>query len=82
MASNYLRGRQSVTSCRGVMSKVRIVHNGVPQCTKMSPTLFSLYLADMPRLTEPVKQICYADDITVGPQESRYRNWSTSSTTT
>ena len=65
MASNYLRGRQSVTSCRGVMSKVRIVHNGVPQCTKMSPTLFSLYLADMPRPTEPVKQICYADDITV-----------------
>ena len=31
----------------------------------MSPTLFSFYLADMPRPTEPVKQICYADDITV-----------------
>ena len=28
--SNYLRGRQSVTSCRGVKSKARIVHNGVP----------------------------------------------------
>ena len=31
----------------------------------MSPTLFSFYLADMPRPTEPVKRICYADDITV-----------------
>ena len=31
----------------------------------MSPTLFSFYLADMPRLTEPVKRSCYADDITV-----------------
>ena len=63
--SNYLRGRQSVTSCRGLKSKARIVHTGVPQGSKMSPTLFSFYLADMPRPTEPVKRICYADDITV-----------------
>ena len=63
--SNYLRGRQSVTSCRGVKSKARIVHTGVPQGSKMSPTLFSFYLTDMPRPTEPVKRICYADDITV-----------------
>ena len=33
----------------------------------MSPTLFSFYLADMLRPTEPVKRICYADDITVWP---------------
>ena len=63
--SKYLRGRQSVTSCRGVKSKARIVHTGVPQGSKMYPTLFSFYLADMPRPTEPVKRICYADDITV-----------------
>ena len=63
--SNYLRGRQSVTSCRGVKSKAMIVHAGVPQGSKMSPTLFIFYLADMPRPTEPVKLICYADDITV-----------------
>ena len=31
----------------------------------MSPTLFSFYLADMPRPTEPFKRICYADDIIV-----------------
>ena len=31
----------------------------------MSPTLFSFYLADMPRPTEPAKRICYADDMTV-----------------
>ena len=63
--SNYLRGIQSVTSCRGVKSNARIVHTGVPQGSKMSPTLFSYYLADMPRPTEPVRRICYADDITV-----------------
>ena len=31
----------------------------------MSPTLFRFYLADMPQPTEPVKRMCYADDITV-----------------
>ena len=31
----------------------------------MSPTLFSFYLADMPRPTESDKLICYVDDITV-----------------
>ena len=31
----------------------------------MSTTLFSFYLSDMPRPTEPVKRICYTDDITV-----------------
>ena len=56
---------RSVTSCRGVKSKARIVHTGVPQGSKMSPTLFSFYLADMTRPTKPVKRICYADDITV-----------------
>ena len=46
-------------------TKARIVHTGVPQGSKMSSTLFSFYLADMPRPTEAVKRICYADDITV-----------------
>ena len=63
--SNYIRGRQSVTSSRGVKSKARIIYTGVPQGSKLSPTLFSFYIADMPRPTEPVKRICYADDITV-----------------
>ena len=63
--SNYIRGRQSITNCRGVKSKAMIVHNGVPQGSRTSPALFSFYLDDMPRLTEQVKRICYADNITV-----------------
>ena len=63
--SNYIRGKQSVTSCRGAKSKARIIHTGVPQGSRLSPTLYSFYIADMPRPREPVKRICYADDITV-----------------
>ena len=63
--SNYIRSRQSVTSCRGVKSTARIIHTVVPQASKLSPKLFSFYIADMPRPTEPVRRICYTDDITV-----------------
>ena len=63
--SCYLRGRQAKTCFRGVKSTSRKVHTGVPQGSKLSATLFSFYFADMPRPTEPVKRVCYADDITV-----------------
>ena len=53
------------TISRGVTSKARIIHTGVPQGSKLSPTLFSFYIVDMPQPTEPVKRSCYADDITV-----------------
>ena len=43
----------------------RKVNTGVPQGSKLSPSLFSFYIADMPRRTEPVQRVCYADDITV-----------------
>ena len=42
----------------------RKVNTGVPQSSKLSPSLFSFYTVDMPRPTEPVKRVCYADDIT------------------
>ena len=45
--------------------KAGIIHTGVPHGSKLSRTQFSFYIADMPRPTEPVRRICYADDITV-----------------
>ena len=56
--SCYLKGRQAATSIRGPKSNLRIARTGVPQESKLSPSLFNYYIADMPRPT-------YANDITV-----------------
>ena len=63
--SNHTRDRKSVTSRRGIRSKAMLIHTGVPQDSTLSSTLFSFYIADMLRPTEPVRQIFYDDDITV-----------------
>ena len=47
----------------GIKSTSRKVNTGVPQRSKLSPSLFSFYIADMPRPTDPVKRVCYADDL-------------------
>ena len=43
----------------------RKVNTGVPQGSKLSPSLFRFYIADMPIPTDPVKRVCYTDDLTV-----------------
>ena len=63
--SCYLRGRQVATSFRGTKSSTRIVRTSVPQGSKLSPSLFNYYIADMSWPTPPVKRVCYVDDITV-----------------
>ena len=49
--SCYLRGRQDKPCIRGVKSTSRKVNTGVPQGSKLSSSLFSFYIADMPRPT-------------------------------
>ena len=63
--SCYLRGRQAAASFRGTKSNTRIVRTGVPQGSKLSPSLFNYYIVDMTRPTPPVKGVSYVDDITV-----------------
>ena len=57
--------KQAKSYFKGVMYASRKVNTGDPQGSKLYPSLFSFYIADMPRSTEHVKQVCYAGDITV-----------------
>ena len=63
--SCYLRGRQVKICIKGVKSPSRKVNTVVSQGSKLSPSMFSFYIADMSMPTEPVQRVCYADDITV-----------------
>ena len=60
-----LLSKKQTRGFRGVKSTSRKVNTGVPQGSKLSPSLFIFYIADMPITTDPVKRVCYADDITV-----------------
>ena len=58
--SYNLRGRQAKTCFRCVKSTP-----ASHKAPKGSPSLFSFYIADILIPTEPVKRVCYADDLTV-----------------
>ena len=63
--SCYLWGRQAKSCFRGVKLTNRKVNTGVPKGSKLSSSMVSFYNADMPRPADPVKRVCYIDDLTV-----------------
>ena len=58
---NYIKGRKVGTTYRNHTS----IQPGVPQGGVLSPTLFSMYTADLPPPRAPVHVISYAHDITI-----------------
>ena len=62
--ANYIKGR-SYTTHNLHNSKQRTFHTGVPQGGVLSPTLFNLYLSDIPLPPPEVTLTTYADDITI-----------------
>ena len=67
--ANFLSGRQANTSWNGKRSKTRNFPNGVPQGAVLSPTLFNLFLHDLPHpQTSEISIASYADDLTIASQ--------------
>ena len=51
--SNYIKGRQRYTTYTNIKSKTRNFHCDIPQGGVLSPTLFNIYMSDLPQATTP-----------------------------
>ena len=75
LLSNYLHHRQYYITYKDKISNPFNSEAGVPQGSALSPTLFSLFVNDIP---DPLKNtsIClnYADDITLLTKSNNYNN--------
>ena len=63
--ANYLAGRQAHVHYNGTSSHNRNFPNGVPQGSVLSPTLFNLYMHDIPSTPNNVHISSYADDLSI-----------------
>ena len=61
--STYLHGREQAVIYNGRRSSFKKVHRGVPQGAVISPTLFNLYVADLPAILSD--KMSFADDFTI-----------------
>jgi len=62
--ANYIRGRKAQTVYNNIKSKKQNIKSGVPQGGVLSPSLFNLYLSDLPKAPSNVIIAAYADDLT------------------
>ena len=71
---NCIIGRQGYTNYNNQNSKTHIFKTGVPQGGVLSPSLFNLYISDIPLPTNHhINIIGYADDITITATHPNYR---------
>ena len=51
----------TLRTCDGKIIRLRLIHNGVTQGCNLAPTLFNIYISDIPKT--PSKRYGYADDL-------------------
>ena len=71
--ANFISGKKAYTENNGKPFIRRHLINEVPQGPVLSPTLFNLYMHDIPAPMDPKMHLMsYANDLTVMSQHSKY----------
>jgi len=61
--ANYIKDRKAYTIYHNTTSKQLLLKTGVPQGGVLSPTLFNIYMSDIPKPSHNIQLYTYADDI-------------------
>ena len=63
--ANFINGRKEYTTYRNNISIQLQFKTGIPPGSFLSPTLFNMYIADLPPPRAPIQLMTYAEDITI-----------------
>ena len=63
--ASYLNGRMQYTAANGYNSDTTPVSVGIPQGSVLRPTLFSLFVNDLPSSVKSGSVYLFADDVTI-----------------
>ena len=73
LLSSFITGRKQYVELNGVSSSCRLNEYGVAQGSTLGPTLFIIYVNDLPRVSRLFQTLLFADDTTLTLSHSDHR---------
>ena len=67
---SYLKNRKCFIECNELKSNMNIFNTGVPQGSILGPLLFLFYINDLPKTSNNINMILFADDTTLTISDS------------